>query len=140
MSTVDVPESKPVEEAAVSEQTTSSDRTERFRSDVASMRLSDSNPGLERGLTILGWVLIAAAIVLTIMAIVVDTGANVAYNTEGPANQRDAIVWAVSGVVFAITGLALVVRYSFAKFLRFWLARLIYEQQAGVDRIISGKK
>src|SRR3954447_24260385 len=139
MSTVDVPESQPLEEEAVSEQSTPSDRTERFRADVAAMRLSDSNPSLERGLTILGWALIVAAIALTIMAIVVDSGANVSYNTEGPANQRDAIVWAVSGVVFAITGLALVVRYSFAKFLRFWLARLIYEQQSGVDRIVSGK-
>src|SRR3954453_3251250 len=139
MSTVDVPESQPLEEAAVSEQSTSSDRTERFRADVAAMRLSDSNPSLERGLTILGWLLIAAAIVLTVMAIIVDTGANVSYNTEGPATQRDAIVWAVSGVVFAITGLALVGRYSFAKFLRFCLARRIYEQQAGVDRIVNGK-
>src|SRR3954447_16972827 len=139
MSTVEAPGSQPLEEATLSEQSTSSDRTERFRADVAAMRLSDSNPGLERGLTILGWVLIAAAVVLTVMAIIVDTGANVSYNTEGPATQRDAIVWAVSGVVFAITGLALVVRYSFARFLRFWLARLIYEQQSGVDRIVSGK-
>ena len=56
-------------------------------SDVAAMRLSDSNPSLERGLTILGWLLIGAAIVLTIMAIVVDTGANPAYNTDrGPVS------------------------------------------------------
>ena len=138
MSTVDVPDSKPLE-ASMSEPTAPTDRTERFKADVAAMRLADSNPSLERGLTILGWALIVAAIALTIMAIVVDTNANAAYNTEGPANQRDAIVWAVSGVVFAVTGLALVVRYSFAKFLKFWLARLIYEQQSGVDRIISGK-
>jgi hypothetical protein len=139
MSTVEVPESVGKEQATLSEQTASTDRTERFRSDVAAMRLSDSNPSLERALTILGWVLIIASIVLVVMAIVVDTGANINYNTEGPANQRDAIVWAVSGVVFAITGLALVVRYSFARFLRFWLARLIYEQQSGVDRIVNGK-
>ena len=139
MSTVEVPESEPLQEAPVSEQSVSSDRTERFRADVAAMRLSDSNPSLERGLTIFGWVLIASGVVLAVMAILVDTSAATAYNTGGPAQQRDAIVWGVAGVVFSITGLALVVRYSFARFLRFWLARLIYEQQSGVDRIISGK-
>jgi len=139
MSTVEVPESEPLQEAPVSEQSVSSDRTERFRADVAAMRLSDSNPSLERGLTILGWVLIAAGVVLAVMGIIIDSGAATAYNTAGPAQQRDAIVWAVGGVVFSVTGLALVVRYSFARFLRFWLARLIYEQQSGVDRIISGK-
>ena len=35
MSTVDVPESQPLEEAAVSEPSTSSDRTERFRAGIA---------------------------------------------------------------------------------------------------------
>ncbi len=139
MSTVEVPESQPLEGAPVSEQTVTNDRTERFRADVAAMRLSDSNPSLERGLTILGWLLIIAGAALAVMAIVVDTSAATAYNTAGPAQQRDAIVWGVAGIVFALAGLALVVRYSFAKFLRFWLARLIYEQQSGVDRIISGK-
>jgi hypothetical protein len=28
-------------------------------------------------------------------------------------------------------------RYSLAMFLRFWLARLIYEQQAQTDRIVG---
>ncbi len=138
MSTVEAPKSQPME-GAVSEQTTAGDRAERFRADVAAMRLSDSNPSLERGLTIVGWLLIAAGVVLAVMAILIDSSAATAYNTAGPAQQRDAIVWGVAGVVFSITGLALVVRYSFAKFLRFWLARLIYEQQAGVDRIVSGK-
>jgi hypothetical protein len=139
MSTVDVPESQSLGGAPVSEASASGDRTERFRSDVAAMRLSDSNPSLERGLTILGWLLIAAGVVLAVMALVVDTSSATAYNSTGPAQQRDAIVWGVAGITFAITGLALVVRYSFARFLRFWLARLIYEQQTGVDRIVNGK-
>ena len=118
MSTVDVPESQSLGEAPVSEASASGDRTERFRSDVAAMRLSDSNPSLEQGLTILGWLLIAAGVVLTVMAIVVDTSSATAYNSAD-TQQRDAIVWGVAGITFAITGLALVVRYSFARFLRF---------------------
>ncbi len=124
----------------MSEQTQPGGRTERFRSDVAAMRLSDSNPSRERGLAMLGWLLIATGIVLAVMAIIVDSGANASYLTQGPADQRDAIVWAVSGVVFAVAGLALVIRFSFAKFLRFWLARLIYEQHASTDRIVDAKK
>src|SRR5947209_20248633 len=111
MSTVEVPESQPLEGTTVSEPTTSGDRTERFRADVTAMRLSDSNPSLERGLTILGWLLVGVGAVLAIMAILVDTSAATAYNTAGPAQQRDALVWGVAGIVFSITGLALVVRY-----------------------------
>ena len=37
----------------------------------------------------------------------------------------------------AIVGGALFLRYSLAAFLRFWLARFIYEQQAQTDRIVE---
>jgi hypothetical protein len=139
MSTVDLPESEQKREAQMSAQPETSDRTERFRADVAAMRLSDSNPSLERGLTILGWALIIVGVIVAIMAIVVDLGSATAYTSNGPASQRDAIVEGVAAVTFAIAGLALVIRFSFAKFLRFWLARLIYEQQSATDRIVAGK-
>ena len=35
---------------------------------------------------------------------------------------------------------AVFVRYSVAQFLRFWLARLTYEQQAQTDRVVEAIK
>ena len=67
-------------------------------------------------------------------------GATAAYNTEGPATQRDAIVIALIGVTVSVVGAAIFLRYSLAQFLRFWLARLIYEQQAATDRIVESRR
>jgi uncharacterized membrane protein YfcA len=58
--------------------------------------------------------------------------------TNNPLQQRDAITLAIGGVVSAVVGGALFVRYSVAAFLRFWLARLIYEQKAQTDRLLEG--
>ena len=37
-------------------------------------------------------------------------------------------------------GAAVFVRYSMAQFLRFWLARLSYEQQRQTDRVVEAIK
>jgi hypothetical protein len=39
------------------------------------------------------------------------------------------VILALVGVTVSILGAALFLRYSMARFLRFWLLRLIYEQQ-----------
>ena len=44
---------------------------------------------------------------------------------------------ALIGVSVSVVGGALFVRYSVAQFLRFWLARLTYEQQAQTDRVVD---
>ena len=44
-------------------------------------------------------------------------------------DQLDAIVIAVLGLGITIIGAALFVRASLTQFLRFWLARVLYEQQ-----------
>ena len=44
----------------------------------------------------------------------------------------------VALVASAVVGAALFLRYSIAGFLRFWLARLIYEQKAQTDRLLGG--
>ncbi len=52
--------------------------------------------------------------------------------------QGDDQILALMGVAVAILGLGLFLRYSLANFLRFWLARLSYEQQAQTDRLLAG--
>ena len=40
----------------------------------------------------------------------------------------------------SVAGAALFVRYSMAQFLRFWIARITYEQQAQTDRVVDAIK
>jgi len=109
----------------------SSTRVEEFRAEIAEMKLRDPSSARDRQLLILGVVLLVAGVVVTVIAYFVSHG------TTNPLTQRDAIIVALAGVAVTIAGGALFLRYSLASFLRFWLARLIYEQHAQTDRIVG---
>jgi hypothetical protein len=106
-------------------------RVEEFKAEIADMRLRDPATGRDRQLLRLGGVLLVVGIVLTVVAYFMSHG------TTNTLTQRDAIIVALAGVAVSIAGGALFLRYSLATFLRFWLARLIYEQQAQTDRIVA---
>jgi hypothetical protein len=81
--------------------------------------------------------LMVGGIALTIIAAIV------AYSDDGasaPLTQRDWIIRALIGVALTVAGAAVFVRYSMAQFLRFWLARLSYEQQHQTDRVVDALK
>lgn len=115
----------------------SDDRVAQFKADVASMKLRDPRSSHDRLWTGIGVALMVVGIVLGVVAYFQSHGADAAFNTEGPAVQRDAIAIGLLGVASAVVGAALFVRYSLAQFLRFWLARLIYEQQSQTDRVVD---
>jgi len=69
--------------------------------------------------------------------IVAAVGYSLSYGTSNVLQQNDAQVVAIIGLTLAVVGGALFVRYSIAHFLRFWLARLSWEQQAQTDRLIE---
>jgi hypothetical protein len=108
-----------------------SKRVEEFKAEIADMRLRDPATGRDRQLLRLGVVLLAVGVVLTVVAYFMSHG------TTNALAQRDAIILALAGVAVSIAGGALFLRYSLATFLRFWLARLIYEQQTQTDRIVG---
>ncbi len=116
------------------------DRVARFRADVADMRLKDPKAGRERLWMFIGGTLMVIGVALAIIGYFQSHGATAAFNTEGPATQRDAVLIALIGVTVSIVGAAIFLRYSLAQFLRFWLARLIYEQQAATDRIVESRQ
>lgn len=117
----------------------STSRVAQFKNDVAAMKLRDPRASRDRMFGIAGAILMVLGIVLGVLAYFTSSGATAAFNTEGPAEQRDAIVIGLLGVTFALVGGALFLRYSLAQFFRFWLARLIYEQQAATDRIVESQ-
>ncbi len=113
------------------------DRVAQFKADVAEMRVADPRAQRDRTLAIVGVVLMLAGVVVCILAYFMSTDANFAFNSSGPAEQRDAIILAITGASVTVVGAVLFLRYSLAQFLRFWLARLIYEQQAQTDRVVD---
>jgi hypothetical protein len=98
-------------------------RVEQFRADIAEMRIKDPATGRDALLLRLGVALMVIGVALTIV------GYFSSHSSKLDLTQRDDIVMALVGVSLSVVGAALFLRYSLAGFLRFWLARLIYEQR-----------
>jgi hypothetical protein len=106
-------------------------RVEEFKAEVAAMRLPDPSTARDRLLLRLGAVGLVAGIAVTVIAYAISHG------TTNPLQQRDALIVAVIGLAITIAGASLFLRGSLAGFLRFWLARVCYEQAAQADRIVA---
>ncbi len=106
-------------------------RVEAFKDEIAEMKLPDQAAGRDRTLLRVGVALMVVGIVLAPVAYATSSG------TTNALQQRDAQILALSGVILAVVGAALFLRYSMAQFLRFWLARLSWEQQAQTDRVVE---
>jgi hypothetical protein len=95
------------------------------------MKLRDPATSRERIWLGIGVVLMVLGAVLAIVAYAMS------YGTTNLNEQNDANTLAIGGAISAIIGAVLFLRYSLASFLRFWLARLIYEQKAQTDRLLE---
>jgi len=107
------------------------DRLEQFKADIADMRIRDPAVGRD---TVLLWVGVAGMVAGIAIAVIAYF---LSHNTSSALNQGDDHIIALIGVTVSIAGAALFLRYSLASFLRFWLARLIYEQRTQADRIVA---
>ena len=108
-----------------------SERIEQFKTEIAEMGVRDPAVARDRLLLRGSVVLLVAGPVLAVIAYFMSHG------TENPLQQRDAIVVALLGVTLSLAGGALFTRYALASFLRFWLARLCWEQSAQTDRVVD---
>lgn len=106
-------------------------RVEQFKQDIAAMQVRDPATGRDRLALRGGFSLMIIGVIVTI------AGYLQSHNTTNPLGQRDAIIVALIGVSVTVMGAALFLRGSLTMFLRFWLARLIYEQRAQTDRIVE---
>lgn len=110
----------------------STDRVEQFKSDIADMRIKDPATARDMLLLRVGAVMMVAGIVITIV------GYLLSHNTSDPLSQNDDQLVGMIGIAVAAVGSATFLRYSLAQFLRFWLARLIYEERTQTDRLLNG--
>ncbi len=107
------------------------DRVEQFKTEIAEMKLPDPASGRDRLLLRGGALAMLAGIVVTIVAYTMSHG------TTNLLTQNDAQIVGMIGIAVTVAGAALFLRYSLAGFLRFWLARLSWEQAAQTDRLIE---
>ena len=115
----------------------SHERVEQFKQEIADMKVRDTATGRDRVLLRLGVALMVIGLAVVVIAYFMSHGASADTASAGPAEQRDAVVLALGGIASAVVGGALFLRYSLAGFLRFWLARFVYEQQAQTDRVVE---
>lgn len=106
-------------------------RVQEFKQEIADMRVRDPATGRDRLWLRMGVGFMVAGLILAVVAFFVSSGAN------DSRDQTDALVAALGGIALTIVGAALFLRFSIAGFLRFWLARLSYEQQMQTDRIVD---
>ena len=114
------------------------ERMARFTAEMGDLRLKTGRAGTERTLLIAGVVAMVAGIVLAFGAYAASV--NVA-STPGTnvdvLNSNSYQILALAGVAISVVGGLVFLRYSLAQFLRLWLLRQSYDQQAAVEAASS---
>jgi ABC-type tungstate transport system substrate-binding protein len=100
------------------------DRRAEFEAELAKVRLKTGTAETEQRWMTIGAVTAIAGLVVAVIAYIMSTG---------QSDTRDVIssvVLGLVGVSLAVVGSVVFLRYSLSHFLRFWMLRFIYEQQA----------
>ena len=109
-----------------------SERIDAFNQEIGSMKLRGANASGERILVILGALALAVGFALAILG---------GIQTSGTTNQADQRAFMATGsflgIALVVVGAALFVRFSLARYLRFWLVRLVHESRSNTDRIVD---
>jgi hypothetical protein len=98
-------------------------KRQQFEDEIAAVRIRTGKAEAEQRWMILGLVGLVAGAAVALIAYLASTG---------QSDTRDvvsSVILGLFGVSLSVLGAALFLRYSLARFLRFWLLRLIYEQQ-----------
>ena len=106
------------------------DRMERLEADASQLNVS-RGPDRDRWWQIAGAVAMVAGVVLAFVAYYVSL------NKSDPRDINSNIILSVSMLALAVVGAAVFLRYSFSRFLRFWLLRQLMEDHAHIDRLVA---
>jgi hypothetical protein len=115
----------------------SGDRVDEFEAELARLRVRASSPNTEQRLLLAGLVAMPVGLVLILIGYVGASG-----TTELSSQVPYLISGGLLGLGLIVVGAVLFLRYSLARYLRFWLLRLIHEdrtrseqQVAALDRL-----
>ena len=106
------------------------DRIERLKSDAAELNVG-KGAGRDGLYQMLGAVAMGAGVVLAFVAYQVSLG------KDDSRDIQSLQILALAMLALSIAGAAVFVRYSLARFLRFWLLRQLYEGQAHIDQVVE---
>ncbi len=99
------------------------DRRAQFEADIAQIRVRTGTATSEPRWVILGGVLMVAGLAIALGSF---------FSSGSLSDTRDVLstlILSVFGLAMAVVGAAVYLRFALSRFLRFWLLRLIYEQQ-----------
>jgi len=106
-------------------------RADRFARELAALKIPDPAKGHPRA-----WQ--NAGVALQVLGIAAGlAGYLISQRTGSTLTASTAINIALGGIILAITGSAVFLRYSLTSFLRFWLARQSYELSLLAERGLS---
>lgn len=104
------------------------DRLEQFKAELET-KGSAPRPGVKDQLwSRVGLAVTVAGVVLALVAFALSD------NTNNALDQSTDTSLGIAGVAITLLGVAIYIRYSLSSFLRFWMARLLYEQRLQNDR------
>ena len=110
---------------------TTDDRIERFKEEVADLKLKTSGGGGERAAGRAGLLLMLVAAVVGVASYVQST------STDNALDQNELIILALAAIAVAVVGAALYVSTKVISFWRFWMLRQMYEHQAHIDQLVE---
>jgi len=115
------------------------DRVDQFKAEIAEMKLKTGRSRAEGLLQILGVILMAAGIAIALGAYAASLNVTATPGTNVDVlNSNSYTPLAIAGLATSVTGGFLFLRYSLARFLRFWLLRQSYEQRVAIDEASAG--
>jgi hypothetical protein len=109
-------------------------RSERFKADMATMRVKTGTASREAPLQALSVVLMVAGVLVAFggyqasLNVKATPGSNV-----DVLSSNSYLALAACGIALTLAGGFLFLRYSLARFLRFWLLRQSYEQRMAIE-------
>lgn len=109
-------------------------RIDEFKREVEELKLKTAGGGREEALRRGGAVLMVIGIVMGVACYFGST------NQSDARDQNELIILALTGVAVSVSGAVLFLRYSMARFLRFWLLRQLYESQAQTEQLVRELK
>lgn len=110
-----------------------SPRVAEFRNEIDGLKLKGGSAEGEKRLLALGVIMMVVGLALAAYGAI-----QVGLYGDSPADQRAYTAQgSLMGIALIIVGAALFLRYSLARYLRFWLIRTTYEQQANTDRVVA---
>ena len=108
------------------------ERVQAFQSEIDSMKLKAAGAENEKWLLLGGVLLAAVGLALSVL-----TAVQIPNETD-PVKQTTLLATgSFLGIALLIAGVALFVRFSMARYMRFWLIRLVHESRANTDRIVE---